>query len=73
MKLSSYQKEFLTYELKWAIIEIEGKIKERKRQLKEKEIDWSESTFNYIIDRKKEEIQELKKLANYFNLDINKY
>jgi hypothetical protein len=73
MKLSSYQKKFLTHELKWAIIEIEGKIKERKRQLKEKEIDWSESTFNYIIDRKKEEIQELKKLANYFNLDVNKY
>ena len=73
MKLSSYQKKFLTHELKWGIKEIEGTIKERKRQLKEKEIDWSESTFNYIIERKKEEIQELKKLAHYFNLDVNKY
>jgi len=70
MKLNSYQKEFLTHELKWGIKEIEGTIKERKRQLKEKEIDWSESTFNYIIDKKKQEIEDLKKLAKYFNLEL---
>ena len=71
MELNSYQKEFLTHELKWGIKEIEGRIKERKRQLKEKEIDWSESTFNYIIDKKKQEIEDLKKLAKYFNLEVN--
>tara|TARA_R100000231_G_scaffold88911_1_gene67312 strand:+ start:291 stop:506 length:216 start_codon:yes stop_codon:yes gene_type:complete len=71
MELNSYQKEFLTHELKWGIKEIEGRIKERKRQLKEKEIDWSESTFNYIIDKKKQEIEDLKKLAKYFNLELN--
>ena len=73
MKLNDYQKKFLTHELKWGIKEIEGTIKERKRQYKEKEIDWGESTFTYIIDKKKEEIQDLKNLANYFNLDINNY
>jgi len=73
MKLSSYQKEFLSTEIKYGIREIEGTIKERKRQKKAKEIDWCESTFTYIIDRKKEEIQDLKNLANYFNLDINNY
>ena len=71
MELNSYQKEFLTHELKWGIKEIEGRIKERKRQLKKKEIDWSESTFNYIIDKKKQEIEDLKKLAKYFNLELN--
>ena len=71
MELNSYQKEFLTHELKWGIKEIEGTIKERRRQLKQKEIDWSESTFNYIIDKKKQEIEDLKKLAKYFNLDLN--
>ena len=71
MELNSYQKEFLTHELKWGIKEIEGRIKERKRQLKEKEIDWSESTFNYIIDKKKQEIEYLKELAKYFNLELN--
>ena len=71
MELNSYQKEFLTHELKWGIKEIEGRIKERKRQLKEKEIDWSESTFNYIIDQKKQEIEHLKKLAKYLNLELN--
>ena len=71
MELNSYQKEFLTHELKWGIKEIQGTIKERKRQLKEKEIDWSESTFNYIIDKKKQEIEDLKKLAKYFNLELN--
>ena len=73
MKLTEFQKKFLTHELKWGVIEIEGTIKERKRQYKEKEIDWGESTFTYIIDKKKEEIQDLKNLAKYFNLDINKY
>ena len=73
MKLSDYQKKFLTTEIKYGIEEIKDKIKLRKKQLKEKEIDWSESTFTYIIDKKKEEIQDLKNLANYFNLDINKY
>ena len=73
MKLSDYQKKFLTHELKWGIREIEETIKERKRQLKAKEIDWSESTFTYIINKKKEDIKDLKELANYFNLDINKY
>ena len=71
MELNNYQKEFLTHELKWGIKEIEERIKERKRQLKEKEIDWSESTFNYIIDKKKQEIVDLKKLAKYFNLEVN--
>ena len=71
MELNSYQKEFLTHELKWGIKEIEGRIKERKRQLKKKEIDWSESTFNYIIDKKKQEIEYLKELAKYFNLELN--
>ena len=73
MKLSDYQKKFLTHELTWGIKEIEETIKERKRQLKAKEIDWSESTFTYIINKKKEDIKDLKELANYFNLDINKY
>ena len=73
MKLTEFQKKFLRHKLKWGIKEIEGTIKERKRQLKEKEINWSDSTFNYIIDKKKEEIQDLKNLANYFNLDINNY
>ena len=73
MKLTEFQKKFLTHELKWGVIEIEGTIKERKRQYKQKEIDWGESTFTYIIDKKKEEIQDLKNLANHFNLDINKY
>ena len=71
MELNNYQKEFLTHELKWGIKEIEERIKERKRQLKEKEIDWSESTFNYIIDKKKQEIEYLKELAKYFNLELN--
>ena len=73
MKLTEFQKKFLTHELKWGVIEIEGTIKERKRQYKKKEIEWGESTFTYIIDKKKEEIQDLKNLAKYFNLDINKY
>jgi len=73
MKLTEFQKKFLKHELKWGIKKIEDKIKERKKQLKEKEINWSELTFNYIIDKKKEEIQDLKNLANYFNLDINNY
>lgn len=73
MKLNDFQKKFLTHELKWGIKEIEDTIKRRKKQLKEKEIDWSESTFSYIIDKKKEEIKDLKKLVNYFDLDINKY
>ena len=73
MKLSDYQKKFLTTEIKYGIEEIKDKIKLRKKQLKEKEIDWSESTFTYIINKKKEDIKDLKELANYFNLDINKY
>ena len=73
MKLSNYLKKFLTLQLKWGVRKVEGEIEERKRQLKEKEINWSDSTFNYIIDKKKEEIQDLKNLANYFNLDINNY
>ena len=71
MELNHYQKEFLRHEIKWGIKEIEGRINERKRQLKEKEIDWSESTFNYIIDKKKQEIEYLKELAKYFNLELN--
>ena len=73
MKLSDFQQKFLSTEIKYGIEEIEDKIKLRKKQLKEKEINWSESTFNYIIDKKKEEIKELKKLVSYFDLDINKY
>jgi len=73
MKLSDYQKKFLTTEIKYGIEEIKDKIKLRKKQLKEKEINWSESTFTYIINKKKEDIKDLKELANYFNLDINKY
>ena len=73
MKLSDYQKKFLTTEIKYGIEEIKDKIKLRKKQLKEKEIDWSESTFTYIINKKKEDIKDLRELANYFNLDINKY
>ena len=73
MKLSDYQKKFLTTEIRYGIEEIKDKIKLRKKQLKEKEIDWSESTFTYIINKKKEDIKDLKELANYFNLDINKY
>ena len=73
MKLSDYQKKFLTTEIKYGIEEIKDKIKLRKKQLKEKEINWSESTFTYIINKKKEDIKDLKELANYFDLDINKY
>ena len=73
MKLSDYQKKFLTTEIRYGIEEIKDKIKLRKKQLKEKEINWSESTFTYIINKKKEDIKDLKELANYFNLDINKY
>ena len=73
MKLSDFQKKFLSTEIKYGIEEIKDKIKLRKKQLKEKEINWSESTFTYIINKKKEDIKDLKELANYFNLDINKY
>jgi len=74
MKLSDYQKKFLAFKLRWGIKEIEGRLKERKRQWDEKElIHWSERTLLVAIKKGNKEIEELKELANYFDLDINKY
>ena len=74
MKLSDYQKKFIAFKLRWGIKEIEGRLKERKRQWDEKElIHWSERTLLVAIKKGNKEIEELKELANYFNLDLNKY
>jgi len=72
MKLSDYQKKFLELALMQEIRQIENFVFINEKQFK-KEKSISKNIFLRSNARNKKQIQELKELQNYFNLDINKY
>ena len=72
MKLSDYQKKFLELALMQEIRQIENFVFINEKQFK-KEKSISKNIFLRSNARNKKQIQELKELQNYFDLDINKY
>jgi len=72
MKLSDYQKKFLELALMQEVRQIENFVFINEKQFK-KEKSISKNIFLRSKARNKKQIQELKELQNYFDLDINKY
>ena len=72
MKLTDYQKKFLELALIQEMRQIENFVFIIEKQFK-KEKSISKNIFLRSNARNKKQIQELKELQNYFDLDINKY
>jgi len=72
MKLTDYQKKFLELALIQEMRQIENFVLVIEKQFKE-EKSISKNIFLRSNARNKKQIQELKELQNYFDLDINKY